>query len=70
MYDLITKMRGHTTFSELKWHYCGFYLGNIILMYEEEERGKAKQSNLKKKNNNNKQRSQIKTTLMHLFAQV
>ena len=49
MYDLITKMRGHTTFSELKWHYCGFYLGNIILMYEEEERGKAKQSNLKKK---------------------
>jgi hypothetical protein len=37
-----TKMKGHTTFSELKWNYFGYYLGNIILMYEEEETGKAK----------------------------
>jgi hypothetical protein len=45
MNDLITKVRGHVTFSELKWNHCGYYLGNIILRYEEEERGKAKQSN-------------------------
>ena len=45
MYDLSTKMRGHITFSELKWNYCGYYVGNVILMHEEEGRGKAKQSN-------------------------
>jgi hypothetical protein len=67
MYDSSTKMRGQTTFSEPKWNYFGYYLGNIILMYKKEERGKAKQNNLKK---NNKQRSQIKTSLMHLFSQV
>ena len=49
MYDLSTKMRGHITFSELKWNYCGYYVGNVILMHEEEGRGKAKQSNFFKK---------------------
>jgi hypothetical protein len=55
MYELIIKIRDHITFSELKWHYCAYYLGNIILIYEEEERGKAKQSNFPKKQQTNKE---------------
>ena len=49
MYDLSTTMRGHITFSDLKWNYCGYYVGNMILMYEEEGRGKANRVIKKKK---------------------